>query len=156
MSPLAAVRTISHIALEVADLSRSIDFYTSILGMALIADARDDLTQPNVKGLLGDFGIEIAELPATPEGRQAPDGRGELPTVSLSFNIEDADLALARCRAVGLTDQIEPGTSNGARFFSIHDPDGHPVEFIELPDGARSLGEILIRRAGGHVRNVRR
>ena len=54
--PLVAVNAVSHLAIEVCDLARSISFYETVLGLDVFQDNRDEAHQPNIKGLIGGWG----------------------------------------------------------------------------------------------------
>jgi catechol 2,3-dioxygenase-like lactoylglutathione lyase family enzyme len=147
-TPLADIRTVSHVAIEVADLSRSLNFYQEVLGFRLIGDFRSDHPQPNVKGLIGDFALEIAEL--VPEAGQHADAlpqRRAAQSLCLSFTVRDLPAAFARCKAAGLVDLDAPSSMKGSSFFPLRDPDGHLIELIELSGGAASLGDLLTQYA---------
>lgn len=151
MEPLATIRTVSHVAIEVADLDVSVDFYQQTLGMRLVGDFRDDAAQPNIKGLLGDFAIEIAQLPYSAQRAGFAQQRRTLPPVWLSLSVSDIPGVFERCKAAGLTDLEAPNSMNGAYFFSIRDPDGYLIELIELPQGAHSLGDLLAHYAASQT-----
>lgn len=142
-APLATVQTVSHVALDVADLSASIAFYQRVLGLVIAVDARDEVP-PNIKGVVGDFVIEIAELPDSPEVPGLAHRRREMPGLWLSLAVRDAAACFDRMKAAGLTEAPEPRRLNGATFFSIRDPDGFLIELIDLPGGARSLSELVV------------
>jgi len=139
-APLAHVATVSHVAIEVADLATSITFYQRTIGLTVAVDQRDE-TPPQIKGLVGDFVIEIAQIPAA---QVTPDHAAmHRPTLCLSLATPDAIGAFTRLRAAGFVLQDEPGRRGGATFFSFRDPDGH---LIELPDGAPSLSRQVADR----------
>jgi catechol 2,3-dioxygenase-like lactoylglutathione lyase family enzyme len=146
---LARVETVSHVVIEVADLERSIAFYRHVLGMTIAVDRRDR-RPPDIKGLLGDFAIELVELDDDPANATYAARRREFPVVWLSLAVEDAAGARDRIRAADLADAHLTSSPSGARFFSLRDPDGYLIELIELPHGARSLADLLraAREAG--------
>lgn len=145
MQPLAAIETISHVAIEVADLDASIRFYERVLGMNVLVLERD-ATPPNLKGLLGDFVIEIALLPPGVDGAALAAARAAAPTLWLSLAVRDARAAFGRMHAEGLVRYDAPKESGGAVYFEIRDPDGYIIELIELPGEARSLSALVAAR----------
>ncbi|OBK54034.1 lactoylglutathione lyase [Mycobacterium sp. 1081908.1] len=58
------------------------------------------------------------------------------------MRVPDLDDANRRIAAAGYPPDQEPFEIGGVRMFFVKDPDGTPVEFIELPDGARSTYEM--------------
>lgn len=147
MEALATIRTVSHVAIEVADLATSVAFYRRTLGMTVIGDFSNDPAQPNVKALLGDFAIEIAQSPEQADRSLAADTGHATPSLTLSLTVKDLRSAFARFRASGLVDCAEPKTLGGAWFFTFRDPDGNAIELIEFPKDSSSLGELLITHA---------
>jgi len=143
--PLAKVLAISHVAIEVSDLERSIAFYEEVLGLDIFLDGRSDPVQPNIKGLVGGFGVELvqnvssAKKLATRIGFADPVG-GQC----LSFAVADAQQAFQRLKAAGHVAAAEVTTQQGATFFFATDPDGHVFELIEFPAGLKVLGDIAV------------
>ena len=60
----------------------------------------------------------------------------------MSLSVTDLDDTYRRIIEAGCTPDQEPFDIGGVRMFFVKDPDGTPVEFIELPDGARSTYEM--------------
>jgi hypothetical protein len=60
----------------------------------------------------------------------------------VSLSVTDLDDSHRRIVAAGYTPEQEPFEIGGVRMFFVKDPDGTAVEFIELPDGARSTYEM--------------
>jgi catechol 2,3-dioxygenase-like lactoylglutathione lyase family enzyme len=143
MTALADIRGASHLALDVADLGASIEFYRRVLGMRILVDATDDPVQPNVKGMVGDFLIELAQLPATAVGTAIAAARLTLPGPSFALTVRDAHAAFARLQAEGLVAVDAPACPLGVVYFSFRDPDNHAIELIEMPDGVPSLGAMI-------------
>jgi hypothetical protein len=61
---------------------------------------------------------------------------------NISLSVPDLDETHRRLIAAGYTPDQEPFEIGGVRMFFVRDPDGTPVEFIELPHGARSTYEL--------------
>lgn len=140
---------LTHLALHVADLDRSIHFYTRIAGMALVHQ-RDDretnqrtawVSSPAGEGA-GDFVIVLlCGDPSLFGGArpQVPIG----PLSHLGFAVdtrEDVDRIAERAREAGILLR-EPEYVNEVVSYIcfVRDPDGHSVEF--------SHGQTLGRRA---------
>jgi hypothetical protein len=58
------------------------------------------------------------------------------------LSVPDLDDTYRRIAEAGYTPDQEPFDIGGVRMFFVKDPDGTPVEFIGLPDGARSTYEM--------------
>jgi catechol 2,3-dioxygenase-like lactoylglutathione lyase family enzyme len=147
VSALADIRGISHVALDVADLAASIDFYRRMLGLRVVVDDTGNPVQPNIKGMVGDFLIELSQLPAARQGADVVLGRTGLPGPTVSLTVRDADTAFANLRAEGLVTVDAPACTGGVRYFTIRDPDGHAIELIEIPGGFASLGALVAAHA---------
>jgi hypothetical protein len=56
--------------------------------------------------------------------------------------VTDLDHTYRQITEAGYVPDQEPFEIAGVRMFFVKDPDGTPVEFIELPGGARSTYEM--------------
>jgi hypothetical protein len=61
---------------------------------------------------------------------------------NLALSVTDLDATHREIVGLGLIPDQEPFEIGGVRMFFVKDPDGTPVELIELPDGARSTYEM--------------
>lgn len=142
-----------HLVVGVTDMDRALAFYRDVLGMDVVFetlisgepfDAVLHATRKQegrvVGGLLGGLMIELLSIgtkPAEHKPRRAITG---IHNVSLS--VPDLDDTHRRIVAAGYTPDQDPFEIAGVRMFFVKDPDGTPVEFIELPNGARSTYEL--------------
>ena len=142
--------------MTVADLDRSIAFYTGVLHFERI-DERE-LAGPEVERLEGVFGahVRVARLRLGEERIEltqylAPEGR-PLPVDSRSNDrwfqhiaivVRDMDRAYAELRAHGVR-HASPGpqrlpdwnpAAGGIEAFYFKDPDGHVLEILAFPEG---------------------
>ncbi len=150
IEPLVTVKTISHLAMEVTDLMRSISFYESVLGLDIFLDNRFNAHLPSVKGLIGGFGIELTQIECATDWRvhTAKAGTpGGYPC--LSFSIADATRAFQRLKAAGHTTAESISVFQGAQFFFITDPDDYVFELIEFPGTINVLGDLEPLLRGG-------
>ncbi len=153
--PLVAVNAVSHLAIEVCDLARSISFYETVLGLDVFQDNRDDAHQPNIKGLIGGLGIELVQTEIAPDGRAHSAKAGEpAGCPCLSFSIADARSAFQRLKAAGRAHGEAITEFQGARFFFVTDPDGYVFELIEFPGNLKTLSDLapLLRGSEGRLR----
>ena len=126
-----------HTMLRVGDLQRSIDFYTTVLGMKMLRTT----DRPDQKYTLAFVGYgsnpEHAELELT---YNYGVDKYELGTAygHLAIGVDDAFAACERIRAAGGTITREPGpVKGGATVIAfVQDPDGYKIELIQ----GRSVG----------------
>ncbi|MCW4453720.1 VOC family protein [Flavobacterium sp. MXW15] len=122
---------IHHVALIASDYARSKDFYTRILGLAVVAEnfraGRDswklDLALPDGSRL------ELFSFPEPPPRPSRPEACG---LRHLAFRVGDLDAAVAHLHAHGVaTEDIRVDQYSGRRFTFFADPDGLPLELYE-------------------------
>ncbi len=148
--PIARVHAASHVAMEVSDLERSIAFYTEVLGLEIFHDDRQSPRQASVKGVIGGFGVELAQsreplLAVTRRPAGAAPGRP-----CLSFSVSNIDEAFERLRSRGSVEASAPSEIRGVRFFQVFDPDGQSLELIQFPSPLKVLADLgpLARERG--------
>lgn len=142
-----------HLVVGVTDMDRALAFYRDVLGMDVVFeslisgepfDAVLHATRKQegrvVGGLLGGLMIELLSIGANPPEQKRRRGITGIHNVSLS--VTDLDDTHRRIVAAGYTPDQDPFEIGGVRMFFVKDPDGTPVEFIELPNGARSTYEM--------------
>ncbi len=142
-----------HLVVGVTDMDRALAFYRDVLGMEVVFEslisgqafnAALHATRSHegrvVGGLLGGLMIELLSLGANTQDRHHRRGITGIQNVSLS--VTDLEDTHRRIAAAGYTPDQDPFEIGGVRMFFVKDPDGRPVEFIELPDGARSTYEM--------------
>ena len=121
-----------HTMLRVGNLQRSIDFYTSVLGMKLLRTT----DRPEQKYTLAFVGYgtnpEHAELELT---YNYGVDKYELGTAygHLAIGVDDVYGACERIRASGATITREPGPVKGGTtvIAFVQDPDGYKIELIQ-------------------------
>jgi catechol 2,3-dioxygenase-like lactoylglutathione lyase family enzyme len=141
-----------HLVVGVTDMDRALAFYRDVLGMDIVFEtlisgetfdaalhAKRRQEGRVVGGLLGGLMIELLSLGSRP-GTDKPAGITGIQNVSLS--VTDLDDTHRRIREAGCLPEQEPFEIGGVRMFFVKDPDGTPVEFIELPNGVRSTYEM--------------
>jgi catechol 2,3-dioxygenase-like lactoylglutathione lyase family enzyme len=142
-----------HLVVGVADMDRALAFYRDVLGMEVVFEslisgqAFEDALHATRKqegrvvgGLLGGLMVELLSLGTNPPDRNHRRGITGIHNVSLS--VTDLADTHRRITAAGYTPEQDPFEIGGVRMFFVKDPDGTPVEFIELPNGARSTYEM--------------
>jgi catechol 2,3-dioxygenase-like lactoylglutathione lyase family enzyme len=143
-----------HLVIGVTDMDRALAFYRDVIGMEVVFetlisgepfDAVLHATRKQegrvVGGLLGGLMVELLSLGTKPPPGK-PQRRGITGIHNVSLSVRDIDDTHRRITAAGYTPDQEPFEIGGVRMFFVKDPDGTPVEFIELPNGARSTYEM--------------
>jgi catechol 2,3-dioxygenase-like lactoylglutathione lyase family enzyme len=143
-----------HLVVGVTDMDRALAFYRDVLGMEVVFEtlisgepfdaalhAKRKQEGRVVGGLLGGLMVELLSLGANPPADKSA-RRGVTGIHNVSFSVSDLDDTHRRINAAGYTPDQEPFEIGGVRMFFVKDPDGTPVEFIELPGGARSTYEM--------------
>jgi catechol 2,3-dioxygenase-like lactoylglutathione lyase family enzyme len=143
-----------HLVVGVTDMDRALAFYRDLLGMEVVFetlisgepfDAVLHATRKQegrvVGGLLGGLMVELLSLGTNPPADQ-PARRGITGIHNVSLSVPDLDDTHRRINAAGYAPEQDPFEIGGVRMFFVKDPDGTPVEFIELPGGVRSTYEM--------------
>lgn len=143
-----------HLVVGVTDMDRALAFYRDTLGMDVVFEtlvsgepfdavlhAKRKQEGRVVGGLLGGLMMELLSLGAKPTADH-PARRPSTGIHNVSLSVPDLDDTHRRLSAAGYPPDQEPFEIGGVRMFFVKDPDGTPVEFIELPDGARSTYEM--------------
>jgi catechol 2,3-dioxygenase-like lactoylglutathione lyase family enzyme len=116
-----------HVALNVRDVRKSLEFYSSVLGMKLEWMPDED----NAYLTSGSDNLALHRLPPGTEPGQAQTLH------HIGFVVrkpEDVDAWADRVRGYGIRLAAEPKTHrDGARSFYFHDPDGLLIQLIYHP-----------------------
>jgi len=132
---------IGHVALKVADIGRSLEFYRDRLGFAeMMRLNRDDGSLWLVYLRITD--TQFIELFPGGEGERAP---GSERTAVNHFCLECADIqrTAEALRATGVKLTVEPkmGADNNWQCWA-EDPDGNRIEFMQMAENAMQLEAI--------------
>jgi catechol 2,3-dioxygenase-like lactoylglutathione lyase family enzyme len=143
-----------HLVVGVTDMDRALSFYRGLLGMDVVFDqlisgesfdaalhASRQQEGRVVGGLIGGLMIELLSLGARGDATP-PKRRGIVGIQNISLSVTNLDDTYRRIAEAGFEPDQIPFEIAGVRMFFVKDPDGTPVEFIELPDGARSTYEM--------------
>jgi catechol 2,3-dioxygenase-like lactoylglutathione lyase family enzyme len=150
------IRSIGTILITVSDMDRSLDFYSHVLTFEKVSDtelAGDDIEHlfgvfgarvRLVRMQLGDESVELVQFLA-PRGRSIPvDSRSnDLWFQHIAIIVSDMDRAYQMLRQ----NRVEHASSGpqrlpdwnknagGIKAFYFKDPDEHPIEILEFPEG---------------------
>lgn len=147
------VRSVNHVCFTVADLSRSIAFWTSLLGgepesLAEYDAAHDEAVTgyPGVRmtaayfRLPGGLLLELFQYLEPPTVRRASSETYVVGNAHLGLVVDDLDDAYRRAIAAGAICRsggpirIEGGEHAGGRSMYMRDPDDITIEILELED----------------------
>lgn len=149
-----AVQAVASISTTVADVDRSVTFYSTVLSFEKVSDQEMDLggTMPGKPGpharvitmKLGDESIELVQF-RSGAGQSIPaDSRSnDFWFQHIAIIVSDMDrayevLTAHKVEAASVAPQRLPSWNKnaaGIRAFYFKDPDGHPLEILEFPAG---------------------
>jgi lactoylglutathione lyase len=122
-----------HVGLRVADLDRSLAFYTDV-GYEIVGEVPETgLGHLTMLKLPGDEFVAI-ELVHDPNGA-AIGGDTRLSHLVIQVESMDATLAALSARGIAAEAPISPDGSDDFRTTSIVDPDGNRIELVQWPAG---------------------
>lgn len=120
-----------HVALIASDYARSRDFYTRVLGLAVLHEHYREARQSWKLDLALPDGsqIELFSFPAPPPRPSRPEACG---LRHLALVVDDLDAERARLERLGVVlEPVRLDEFTDARFCFFADPDGLPIELVE-------------------------
>jgi methylmalonyl-CoA epimerase len=122
------VSDMHHVAVQVADLERSITFYQDTLGLRL--QSQDDLSARGLKKALLRAGSGTVEL-LQYLGQPVPADDG--PVAHIAFRVTDIDRAWAELKKAGvqLEDEAPRELEGGLKIAFLRGPDQELIELLE-------------------------
>ncbi len=137
--PLPVV-AFSHVGISVADLDRSIDFYTGVLGFRVYADPRPGGHNRVLLGI-DQVTLELFEGVVGPE-TMVPEPT-EFPASKLALTVDDITEARETALAHGVELWGELFDTEVSWVFWIRDPDGNAIQLHEFKGGFSRLHEMF-------------
>ena len=122
---------VHHIAIICSDYRRSLDSYTRVLGLKVLAEnyRPDSQSYKTDLALGGDYTIELFSFPAPPQRPSLPEATG---LRHLAFAVESIDEAVRELDNLGVRhEEIRIDGYTGKRFMFFYDPDNQPLELYE-------------------------
>lgn len=145
-----SIANFSHICVGVSEIKASLEFYTGVLGMDVVFDVElegDGLEAVTgrsgekgrmVGGLIGGTMVELLSLGAVSSAPQGP----HIGYTNMSLRVEDVDAAYEQLSGFGNVHCEPPVDIGGVRMMFLFDPDGTPIELVELPGGAKTTVQL--------------
>jgi lactoylglutathione lyase len=140
MAQLGLTR-IGHVALKVADIERSLQFYRDMLGFAeMLRLNRDDGSLWLIYLRITD--TQFLELFPGGDGERAP-GSERTAINHFCLETEDLDATAEALRGLGIRLTVEPkmGLDHNRQCW-IEDPDGNRIEFMQIAPDALQVEAI--------------
>lgn len=137
------VQAISHFAITVTDLDRSLAFYRDLLGLEVASDrvVQGDHISRGVQvpgaqiriALLQSLNVKLELLQyLAPSGKPFDRANNDVGACHVAFQVSNLDQTYARLLSAGVSCSAEPYPSSyppGTGWFYARDPDGITVEF---------------------------
>lgn len=120
-----------HVAIICSDYRRSLDFYTRVLGMSVLAEHyRESRKSYKTDLALGDeYVIELFSFPSPPPRVTRPEAAG---LRHLAFEVDNIVQTMNELEAMGVSHEaMRTDEYTGKRFLFFEDPDGLPIEVYE-------------------------
>ena len=122
---------VHHIAIICSDYQKSLDFYTRVLGLSVLAEHyRAERNSYKADLTLDDqYVIELFSFPSPPPRPTHPEAAG---LRHLAFEVANLNDELKELERLGVPHEVvrtDPYT--GKRFVFLQDPDGLPIELYE-------------------------
>lgn len=140
-----AVQRLARFVLVTQDAARLCRFYEQAMGFCRLAAGRHSESGTGADSITLVLGREFVELlQFHVPGRPYPDAASASDPCFQHFAIAVADIDKAYrrlCRVAGWRaistggPQLLPASSGGVSAFKFRDPDGHPLELLEFPEG---------------------
>ena len=130
---MITLKRIHHIAIICSDYQRSLEFYTRVLGLHVIAEHyRAERQSFKTDLALGeDYIIELFSFPSPPPRMTRPEATG---LRHLAFEVDDVAKAAKELDKLDVPHEaIRIDEYTNRRFFFFQDPDGLPIELYEIP-----------------------
>ena len=142
------VKGLSHIAIRTRDLDESLRFYREVLGLEEAFRLRDEDGRTRIVYLWiapGQF-IELF-----PDGKTEPErGTHMIGMQHICLETGYVEAAYERLTALGIVPDTGVVTGKAkCRQFWIHDPDGNPIELMELgPESMQAQAALRFAESG--------
>lgn len=125
------INRVHHIAIICSDYRRSLEFYTEVLGLRVIAEhyRAERKSYKTDLALNDDYVVELFSFPEPPQRVTNPEAAG---LRHLAFEVDDIAAAVAELDRLQIAHEaIRTDEYTSRRFIFFRDPDGLPIELYE-------------------------
>lgn len=145
------MKGLHHVGITVKDLDASIRFYHDVLGLPFSNEPSPWFDGPElgaavgvpgaalrqVSLLLGDTTLELLEYKRPPSETKEPLKSSSLGASHVAFLVDDIEAKKAELEANGIefysqVNVVDEGVLAGWRWVYFQDPDGYPLELVEV------------------------
>jgi len=145
------MKGLHHVGITVRDLDASIRFYHDVLGLDFSNEPSPWFDSPElgpavgvpgaalrqVSLLLGDAMLELLEYKSPPSETQKPLLSNNIGASHVAFLVDDIDAKKAELEGKGIefysdVNVVDEGVLAGWRWVYFEDPDGYPLELVEV------------------------
>ena len=126
------INRVHHIAIICSDYRRSLEFYTQVLGLRVLAEhyRAERQSYKTDLALNDDYIVELFSFPNPPRRVTDPEAAG---LRHLAFAVDDIAAAVAELDRLQIPHEaVRTDEFTGKRFIFFRDPDGLPIELYEL------------------------
>ena len=129
---IPTLKGVNHIAIIASDYDRSKAFYSDVLGGQVIAETfREHRDSYKLDLAFPGFNLELFSFPNPPARPSTPEAQG---LRHLAMNVTDLDKAIAYLESKAIfVEPIRVDELTNNRFTFFADPDGLPLELVEVP-----------------------
>lgn len=146
---MKGITSIGHVAINVADLTQSLDFYSAILGFPEMMRINHDSGEPWLV-YLRVTDDQFIELFPGAETQRAPESWHANGMTHLCLMVDDLHTVVAELKGKGVTMLIEPKSgADGNSQAWLLDPDGNRIEVMQMHANSLQLQAIKQLRAQG-------
>jgi catechol 2,3-dioxygenase-like lactoylglutathione lyase family enzyme len=145
------MKGLHHVGITVKDLDASIRFYHDVLGLQFSNEPSPWFDAPElgpavgvpgaglrqVSLLLGDTTLELLEYKSPPSQTTKPLDSNCIGASHVAFRVDDIEATKAELEAKGIeffsdVNVVDEGVLAGWRWVYFSDPDGYPLELVEV------------------------
>jgi catechol 2,3-dioxygenase-like lactoylglutathione lyase family enzyme len=145
------MRGLHHFGVTVKDLDASLRFYHDVLGLEIVSEPSPWFDSPELGPAVGVPGaalrqvclkvgtstLELLEYRSPPSETSRPLPSNNISASHVAFVVEDIEAAKAELEAKGIeffsdVNVVDEGVLAGWRWVYFADPDGYPLELVEV------------------------